>query len=337
MFKGVKYVPNDYAASGSAGFIAGTVRIGGSATERMNFLLGLKKDGKGEWQISSEMFTMISPPPYSTVIEADTLIKQLDDAGIKHGVIAALGYLFGSPLPLFGGQPRSAAGEEYPRTRAENDWTIAQASRYPDRLFVLCGVNPLKDYAVEEIQRCSKLQQVKGMKIHFANSGVNMLDPDHVEKVRRFFKAANDFKMPVLAHVRQIGSYNSKHAEAFVNQVLPSAPDIPIQLAHMASGGPPDEATEVYVRAIEAGDPRVKNIYFDITHTVAANGAQSAPALAQIAQIFRRIGIDRIFFGSDLLGPSDPRLTEHWEAVRKLPLTDEELRDLADNVPPYLQ
>src|SRR3712207_8315818 len=39
------------------------------------------------------------------------------------------------------------------KVRAENDWTVQQASRFADRLIPFCSVDPLKSYALEEIAR----------------------------------------------------------------------------------------------------------------------------------------------------------------------------------------
>ena len=106
-----------------------------------------------------------------------------------------------------------------------------------------------------------------------------------------------------------------------------------------SASGQPDSTTAVFADAMLAKDPRAKNLYFDITQTVLTDGSQSTEELARIAAALRRIGLDRIFFGTDMTLPAggNPPPREHWKAVRKLPLTDAELRVLASNVPPYLR
>jgi hypothetical protein len=105
-----------------------------------------------------------------------------------------------------------------------------------------------------------------------------------------------------------------------------------------SAGGEPDAATAVFADAIAAKDPRVKNLYLDITQTVLTDGSQSQERLAQIAGVLRRIGLERIFFGTDMTGPGgNPPPREHWKAVRRLPLADAELRVLAASVPPYMK
>jgi predicted TIM-barrel fold metal-dependent hydrolase len=333
MAKGVRYVPNAYGADGSAGFVSGTVRVGRSADERLNFSLGLRKSATGAWQIASEVFTLIPPAEYAAPVTADQLIAELDDAGIARGVVLSVGYWFGDPRRQI--PPAEAAA----KTRAENDWTVAQVARYPGRLVAFCGVNPLADYAVDELARCATIPQVKGMKIHLGNSGVDVKNPDHVARLRRFFAAANARRMPILAHLRQRGGYTREHARIILDSILPAAPDVTIQIAHMGTATQePDEATAVFADAVAAGDPRVQNVIFDITQTVASDGSQSPATLAGIAATLRRIGLDRIYFGTDMTVGLNPPPREHWKTIRRLlPLTDDELRVIAQNVPPYLR
>src|SRR5688500_5378565 len=200
MDRDLHYVPSAYAAEGSAGWIAGTVRQGKSTDETLNFVLGLKKKN-GAWQIASEIFTVIPPPPYGKPVLADQLVEELDDAGIRRGVVLSTGYWYGAPRHAF------SDAEEEAKTRADNDWTVAQVSGHPDRLLAFCGVSALADYAAAEIARCAKLPHVKGIKTHLANAGVNLKDPEHVAKVRRLFQAANANGLAIVVHARTRGQF----------------------------------------------------------------------------------------------------------------------------------
>src|SRR5436190_6878785 len=333
MEKNLRYVPSAYSADGSTGWIAGTIREGTSTEETLNFVLGLRKRAGGAWQIASEVFTVIPPRPYGKPVLADQLVEELDDAGIQRGVVLSTAYWWGDPRHGFS----TAEGAE--KTRIENDWTVAQVSKYPDRLVAFCGVSPLADYGPAEIARCAKIPQVKGIKTHFANARVDLRNPDHIARLRRFFRAANDNHLAVVVHARTRGEFVPELARIALDSVFSVAPDIPIQIAHMGStAGKPDENTKVFADAIAAKDPRAKNLYFDITQTVLTDGSQTSEQLAQIAAALRRIGLERIFFGTDMTLPgNNPPPREHWKAVRRLPLTDAELRVLASNVPPYMK
>jgi predicted TIM-barrel fold metal-dependent hydrolase len=332
MARDVHYVPNAFAIDASAGYIAGTVRFDSGAAEKLNFVLGLRRRADGAWQIATEVFTVIPPLEYAAPVTADELVEQLDDAGIQRGVVLSVGYWFGDP------RRQIPVADAAAKTRAENDWTIAEVSRHPRRLVAFCGVNPMAEYAIAEVERCATIPLVKGMKVHFGNSGVDVKNPEHVEKLRRFFQAANARRMPIVAHLRQRGGYTREHAQIILDRILSLAPDVPIQIAHMGSAvSEPDEATAVFANAIVAGDPRTRRVSFDITQTVLPDGSQSAETLARIAATLRRVGLERIYFGTDMIVGTNPPPREQWKVVRRLPLTDAELWRIARNVPAYLR
>jgi hypothetical protein len=61
----------------------------------------------------------------------------------------------------------------------------------------------LKDYALEELARCAADPNLRrGLKLHFGNSVVDYHNPEHIAQVRRVFRAANDRRMAIVAHVR---------------------------------------------------------------------------------------------------------------------------------------
>jgi predicted TIM-barrel fold metal-dependent hydrolase len=120
--------------------------------------------------------------------------------------------------------------------------------------------------------------------------------------------------------------------------VLPSAPDIPIQIAHLASAGRldarADSALGVFADAITARDPRVQNLWFDVATAVTPQ--ISAKNAALVASRIRQLGVQRILYGSDTPDKDHLPPREGWATFQKmLPLTEEELRTIANNVPPY--
>jgi predicted TIM-barrel fold metal-dependent hydrolase len=323
--------PTAYEMNGAAGYIAGYETVGEGASIRYvsNFFYNLRKGADGKWRISSEVFTLDGPPlPQSAAPEQ--LIAEMDAAGIKRAAVLSTAYWFGSSL-------RKAPEDEYAKVRAENDWVSQQVARFPDRLVGFCSFSPLKDYALDELERCAKMPNMKGLKLHFGNSGVDLLNPQHVEKVTKVFRAANDKRMPIVVHLWTLGKYGREHAEAFLNRIIPAAPDIPIQIAHFAGGGPgyTDPALEVYANAVAAGDKRTKNLYFDIA-TVAES--QSDEVLQTFANRIRQIGPQRVLFGSDYApGRRNAPPKDAWRVFRRVPLTEEEFRIIAGNIAPYLR
>ncbi len=328
-------VPDSYGLRDDDGYIVGTMveaRPDSStryARRLRHVLIDVQKGDDGKWRIVAESGTSMTRPVNTDTITAADLIGQMNEAGITHGVIASMGY----DLPGATETPGERA-----LVQAENDWTVRQVAQFPDRLVMFCGIHPLRSYSMAEMDRCASMPGVRGIKVYI-RSHVDLTDPGDVEKLRAFFRAANERRLPLLVHNSIDMSNGALFSRIFLEQVVPAAPDVPIQIAHMGGGGPfslgaPDEALKVYADAAAAGSPLMKNLYFDVTGSVWGN--QPAAALDTLGVRMRTIGLRRILFGSDLpfypLQPAAPA----WATFRRfMPLTNDELRVIADNVAPY--
>jgi len=274
-------------------------------------------------------------PAGSKSITAQDVIGLLDQAGIRRAVFLANGYSFGRP----GSEPPN----EYEAVKADNDWAAAQAALFPKRLIAFCGFNPLKEYALTELGRCAKDPNLRrGIKLHFGSSDVQTEIPEHFEKIKKVFQAANSHRMAIVVHMRASISkkrpYGPEQARAFL-ELLSYAPDIPVQVAHLASSGPSymDPAAhsviEVLAEAVEKKDPRTRKLWFDVASN--AHPRNSAEVSDLMAKFIRRIGVKRILYGSDAATGSNLRPRESWEAFRQLKLSDNEFKTIAGNVAPY--
>jgi predicted TIM-barrel fold metal-dependent hydrolase len=269
-------------------------------------------------------------------ISVDDLAGMLDQAGMQRATLLSMAYIYGSPSRNI--------DEELLRVRAENDWTAAQAARYPGRLLAICSFNPLKDYALGELERCAKHPGLKhGIKLHFGNSDVQLEQPAHAEKLKQVFKAANAHGMAIIVHMRASISkkrpYGADQARVFLEQLLPQAPDVPVQVAHMASTGPgyddpPAEAVlDVLAAAVERGDPRTRKLWFDVASL--AQPGMPAEDAARLVKRIRQVGVQRVVYGSDSAAGKNLRPREAWEAFRSLPLNADEVERIGANLPPY--
>jgi predicted TIM-barrel fold metal-dependent hydrolase len=270
-------------------------------------------------------------PQEYKVAGSDALVRLLDEAKIARAVIMSSAYFFESPF-LGGAYPEGSA-----MLRAENDWTAGEVSRHPTRLVAFCGVNPLTEQALAEVRRCKNHLGMVGIKLHFANSRVELENQEHLNQIKVLFAEANRLRMPVAAHLWTSGGYRPKDSELFLQEVLPQAPDIVVQIMHMAGAGPgwTDPALEPFAIAAAANDPRMKNVYFDVA-TVADD--QSPAQLELLAKRIRQIGPSRILYGSDGFfgGRASPK--KEWGNFRGMvPLTDNEFAVIRDNVAPYLR
>jgi len=259
----------------------------------------------------------------------------MDAAGIDRAVVLSDAYGFSNPF-------KNPGPGEYDRVRAENDWVSSEVAKYPGRLVGFCAANPVRDYALMEIERCSRDPVLHaGLKLHFGNSDVDLDSGDHVRRVRAVFAAANAHGMSIVIHARSNIDHNrpygARQARVFLEQLLPAAPDVTVQIAHLAGSGgynaESDEALAVYAEAIRGGDPRVRRLWFDASG-IPITGMWEEGADLLIKRM-REIGMDRILFGSDSPVPGNSPI-EFFERWRKLPLTPAEFQQIESNVAPYL-
>ena len=280
---------------------------------------------------------LVSGNPNAPGISATNLIEHLDSAGIQRALVLSMAYTWGKAS-------RAPVANEYERVKAENDWTAQQVAQYPDRLRAFCSFNPLKSYALEELARCSKHPHLRyGLKLHFGNSDVDLDNANDVAKVKKVFEAANGYRMPIVVHLRtsidKNREYGADQTRVFLNELLPAASDVSVQIAHLAGAGgfdsTIDSALSVFTDAIAKRDGRMKNVWFDTTVVVRPN--MSPDDLQRIAARIRQIGVDRVLYGSD--APANPLMYPKagWAAFQRLPLTPAELRVVATNIPPYMR
>lgn len=272
---------------------------------------------------------------------ARELVAALDSAGAKKAAVLSVAYLFGFP------------GLELPDERwqveAENDYVAREVATHPDRLVGFCSVNPLAAYALEEIERCRSIG-LTGLKLHFANSGVSLREPEHIARLKDVFRAADRLGMPLVVHLRtRDEAYGREDALVFLRELLPEAPHVPVQVAHLAGWGGFDAATDsafqAFVDTLRVNATAFRGrLVFDLAATVIPpERARGDTALLRrigqmnrrIAERIRDVGVGYVVFGTD------------WDVVpvkayaevvrRRLPLDPNELQRLLSNRAPYMK
>lgn len=271
-------------------------------------------------------------------IPAAELVALLDEAGIRRAALMSTAYMYG--------RPSRVVEDEYAKVKAENDWTAAQAARYPDRLRAFCGFNPLKDYALAELARCAAHPQLRtGIKMHFGNSDVQLDKPEHLARLQQVFRAANRHRMAIAVHLRASISlerpYGAAQARVFLEQLMPEAADTMVQVAHFAGTGPgyedppSNEVMRVLADAAARKDPNTRNLYFDVA-SIATPDISPAHAREMVERI-RQVGVDKVLYGSDAATPGNMRPRAAWAAFLALPLTEAERKRIAGNLAPYFR
>jgi predicted TIM-barrel fold metal-dependent hydrolase len=179
--------------------------------------------------------------------------------------------------------------------------------------------------------------------MHFGNSDVDLDNPAHVEQLRRVFQTANKLGMAIVVHMRSSVTksrpYGAKQATVFLKELIPSAPDVTIQIAHLAGAGGyddplVDDALSVFVDAVARKDQAMARVYFDVSGVALGKWTEKATL---IARRIRELGVERILYGSDGAAGGNLAPREAWATFRQLPLTEAEFKTIATNVAPYMR
>lgn len=287
-----------------------------------------------------EMGQTVIPEEEARPLTASDAVEALDSAGIERGVLLSTAYFFGIPdLEI---------GDEYARVRAENDYVGRQVGEYPDRLVGFFSFNPLADYALREMERLADRPSFAGVKLHLGNSGVSLRDSADVARLQEIFARANERDLAIVIHLGgRNQDFGAADAAAFLDEILPAAPDVPVQVAHMAGPGGLGPGTRASAKAFDAAledhPERTRNLYFDLSGvphpTHLAQGDTTLLRRIEVlnrafVELAREIGFDRILFGSDFPAITPARYMDGLPT--SLPITAEEYRDLVDDAAPYL-
>lgn len=207
-------------------------------------------------------------------------------------------------------------------TRAKNDGVIAAVAADPTHFYPIASVHPADgDQALAELERVAKLG-VKQIKLHPNSQEFDVADP----AVARVTARCGELGLAVL-----FDSFNPLDPGQLGKLLALSMkqPGTKFVFAHM--GFSQFRETGVYALLKKMGTPG--NVWFDLS-AIAVFYAGS-PVQDELVWTMRRIGMDRILFGSDW--PTETPANA-LAAVRALRLTPEEQRMvLHDNIVGLLQ
>jgi len=274
-------------------------------------------------------------------ITAEHLISAMDDAGVDRAQVLSVGYFFGFP--------GFDVADEENRLRAENDFVAEQVALFPERLAGACSVNPLTEYAAAEVTRCANDDRLSGLKLHFANSDVDLRNADHVARIQAVFRAAGAGDLPIVVHMRtRAPDYGARDVDVFIDEILSQVPDLDVQIAHMAGWGgyddQTDEALGVFVDAFASGRLDSSLYTFDLAAVVfppsraepdTVRVQAMTEANEKLAERIRGLGAERVLFATDW---DALPLDGYLETIRTiLPLEADEIKDILDNVGPLFR
>lgn len=195
------------------------------------------------------------------------------------------------------------------KTRARNDAVIKLAEDSGHFFFAVCSVHPADGLAAQrEIDRVAA-RGGSWLKLHPNTQRFDVADPAVTTVVRK----ATECGMPILFDA--YSPWDTNQPGKFVN-LATAVPDSRLILAHAHGPGFP----QLLIYDVFARYPEwARNVWIDISVTAAM--LAGSPFAEQFAWVLRRVGIDRVVFGSDY--PLDDPLTA-VRAVTELGFTDEE-------------
>jgi predicted TIM-barrel fold metal-dependent hydrolase len=269
------------------------------------------------------------PDAQHTVLGAADAVAALDDARVSNGVVLSMAYLFGSPY-------LSTQHYDVARmTRAENEYVAGQVERSNGRLIGFFSLDPMDPSAPDEVRYWSAGRRMRGLKLHFTSSAVNLKDAAQVKQIAKIVALAGERKLPMVIHLRSALDFGSQETEIFIRDILPKAGDSVVQIAHASGWSGTDrvmfDELETFAIHIARDDPATRNVLFDLSGVVTIG--TTAEEAAALTVLMRRIGLARFLVGSDY-DFSTPRATDDL-ARAKLRLSQQEWRKVARNCAPW--
>ncbi|MDO9509222.1 MAG: amidohydrolase family protein [Thermovirgaceae bacterium] len=282
------------------------------------------------------------------------LLEALDHAGFTNGVALSGAYFWGSAwLPK---------DDLENKVKKENNFAAIQCLASGNRLTFVASINPLLDFAPEEVDRCAESLGAKGLKIHFNASRVDVTNPEHMRKVMEVLSRATAHDMPVLLHYRGFMlPYDPETFTSFLEETLGTIPGLRIQFAHCTGFGGFSDKTEAVFNALvefcrknpDAG----KRVWVDVSGAIVDDALadiwnkmtkalgmekpdfmyRTTPEEAKnLNRSMRELGLEKVLFASDWGGSATLQPKPHSQLLRKeLGLTNEEFEALLTNRGPW--
>ena len=262
------------------------------------------------------------------------MLDELDKTGVERALVLSTAYVNATDVAALGA--RKLSPDEYRLAREDNDFTAAEAAKAPSRVIPFASVNPKREYALEEVKRCIERLNMRGLKLHFANSDIRLRDREHRRRLLDVFRYAAGRNIPVVAHIHNDlpARFGAQEIEILIAELVEPLPTLRISIAHLGWGGGAGAqvrdalgtlASAVGRRPVVAG--RLWADFSGVLLTSAFPPLQSMASAEQasIRLVMRTWGADRLLWGSDTI----PEALKQSRAV--WPLSDEEWEIVAAN------
>ncbi len=266
----------------------------------------------------------------------DTILK---NCGAEYINLIGMAYVYGNPEYY-------QSDEVQDKMMRENDHVLEAAKKYPQRVKAFFAVDPLKEFAINEMERCYGLNPNTGLKLHFNTSQVYLTEPEHRNKVKKVLAKSAEYQIPVLLHFDNWHpKFGQRDMEILVDTILPEIPPVEIQIAHFGSSGGFNQKTKDIIDTYLALKnqnriPAKHRIYFDISAVALDEDSEGVSKLinAEFKELNRYIdllGIENIVFGTDYPLYNGK---QYLKILRdRVHLSDVELNEMMKRRPPLYQ
>ncbi|KAE9628371.1 amidohydrolase family protein [Defluviitalea raffinosedens] len=266
---------------------------------------------------------------------AERILTLLDHGRLNRAFVLSGAYMLG--------MDGIEGPDEYNDVKKENNYLAIQCAKDPERLIGFFSVNPLKSYAIKEVDRCYDRLRLPGLKLHFTNSKVDLNNPEHLAKIQEIFSHAAKRGIPILLHFRRNSpEFGKKDVEILINEVIVKTPGLKLQIAHLGGWGGFDETTEevisTFIEEYEKSKGMDKSsIIFDLSGVIVTQKEEIKGMLditseeqhKRIIDYIREWGIENIVFGSDW--PYSSPADYISNSKRLLPLKEAEIEKILTN------
>lgn len=232
-------------------------------------------------------YAALFPDGGGRIADVDSLLRDMDRAGVDHAVVMGFGWT----------DAEVAA--------AANDYVIAAATSYQDRISAFASVNPAwGDEAVSEARRCLDAGAVGIGELHADTQGLDISDRTVMEPIMELLRERS---APITVHASEpVGHVYPGKGQTTPEKLLRFVshfPDNRIVLAHLGGGLP------FYAAMPEVGRA-LSNVWYD---TAALPYLYDSPA---ITATVATAGAHKILFGTDYPLLGHRRVLEHVRSAR---------------------
>ncbi len=192
--------------------------------------------------------------------------------------------------------------------RKENAFVAAEVKKLPTRLAGACAVNPMKEWALTELQKCSD-DGLRILKLHTMASGLKLRDETHKLKLTEILSAAERLQMTVLIHGNFPEASRGDEGLQLLSE-LEKFPRIRFILGHL--WGREFKWLEGF-----------KHPNFVVEVSATPIWMKLPESREQLVKTMRKVGMKKFVFGSDwpVFHPSEMVM-----ALKALPLKDDEYK-----------